>query len=38
MEIIRSHIISNIVIEHRKKPGCSILEVIYRPEERYLLL
>ena len=38
MEIIRSHMISNRVIEHRKKLGCSILEVMYRPEERYLLL
>ena len=38
IEIIKSHVISNRVIWHIKKPGWSILEVIYKLEGRYLPL
>jgi len=38
MEIIRSYVISNEVIEHKRKLDKSILEVVYKLKETYSLL
>ena len=38
METMRSYVISNGVIKYKKKPSKSILKVVYRLKERYLLL
>ena len=37
MDIIRSYVVSNRVIQHEIEPGWSVPEVVCQPEEEYLL-